>query len=160
MAGGIFPEYDEHSLYFSRSDAGEVFGTFSQHSFQLEDKQWPSVEHYFQAMKFTDQADQEKVRQASHPKQARKMGRSRFKKIRKDWPKVKTLYMTRAIYTKCRAYPEIAAKLLATDDEKLVENSQYDYFWGCGRDRRGENHYGRVLMNVRDKLREEAVSAG
>jgi predicted NAD-dependent protein-ADP-ribosyltransferase YbiA (DUF1768 family) len=37
----------------------------------------------------------------------------------------------------------------------LVESSNYDYFWGCGRDRRGENMYGKVLMNVREKLREE-----
>jgi hypothetical protein len=64
--------------------------------------------------------------------------------------------MTRAVYTTCRANPDVAQRLLATGDCRLVENNSYDYFWGCGRDRRGYNYYGRILMNVRDKLREEA----
>jgi ribA/ribD-fused uncharacterized protein len=65
--------------------------------------------------------------------------------------------MTRAVYTKCRTHPEVAARLLATGDRRLVENNSYDYYWGCGRDRRGDNHYGRVLMNVRARLRQEAA---
>lgn len=152
---GIFPEIDEDALFLSRSDASEPLGTFSKHSFDLDDTQWPSVEHYFQAMKFEDADYREKIRQAPHPKKARKLGRSRFKNIRKDWAKVKTVVMTRGVYIKCRSYPEIAQQLLDTEDRKLIENSQYDYYWGCGRDRRGDNTYGKVLMNVREKLREE-----
>ena len=53
----------------------------------------------------------------------------------------------------------IAEALLATGDTHLIENNNYDYFWGCGRDRRGENMYGKVLMNVREKLREEQSAA-
>ena len=64
--------------------------------------------------------------------------------------------MTRAMYTKCKAYSEVGLALLNTADKTLVENSMYDYFWGCGRDRRGENHFGKVLMNIRQKLHEEA----
>ncbi len=158
MGSGLFPDYDANALYLSRSDVNEVLGTFSKHGFTLEDKEWPSVEHYYQAMKFESGADQEKVRLASHPRKARKLGRSRFRKLRRDWPEVKRVYMTRAVYTKCKTYPDIAEKLLATGDKQLVESSQYDYFWGCGRDRRGDNHYGRILMNVREKLRGEAGS--
>lgn len=40
---------------------------------------------------------------------------------------------------KCRTHPEVAERLLATENVKLVENSQCDYFWSCGRDRRGHN---------------------
>jgi ribA/ribD-fused uncharacterized protein len=68
--------------------------------------------------------------------------------------------MTRAVYIKCRTHPEIAEALLATGDQVLVESSNYDYFWGCGRDRRGENMYGKVLMNVREKLRDEQQGSG
>jgi ribA/ribD-fused uncharacterized protein len=149
---------DTHSSqlhYFSRVEVLQPFGTFSDHPFPLEEKIWPSVEHYFQAMQCEDELFQEKVRAAESPEIARKMGKKWFLKRRKDWKTVRSIYMTRAVYSKCKAYPEIAEALLATGMDRLVENSQYDYYWGCGRDRRGENMYGQVLMNVRDKLREE-----
>ena len=155
MSFGLFPEIDENAIYLSRSDPEQDLGTFSKHSFELDDHTWPSVEHYFQAMKFENPAYQEKIRNADHPKKARRLGRRRFKKIRSDWSKVKEVIMTRGVYIKCRSYPNIAEQLLETGDNKLIESSQYDYFWGCGRDRRGNNAYGKVLMNVRAKLRGE-----
>ena len=155
MKDGLFAPEDPQTEYFSRSDATHVLGSFSAHGFRLDGQQWPSVEHYYQAMKFTDASYQEKIRLATSPAMARKLGRTRFKRIRRDWPEVKTAYMTRAVYTRCRSHPTLA-KALLNNPAKLVENSQYDYYWGCGRDRRGKNNYGLVLMNVRDKLRQEA----
>ncbi len=155
MSGGLFAETDIDALYFSRSDTEQNLGAWSPHPFVLEEREWPTVEHYFQAMKFEDQSYQEKIRCAETPKQARKLGRTRFRKIRADWQKVKVVYMTRGLYTKCKTYTNVAQELLDSDSKRLVENSLYDYFWGCGRDRRGTNMYGQVLMNVRTKLKEE-----
>lgn len=144
----------DNVLYLSRADVNEPLSTFSRHGFELEDQFWPSVEHYFQAMKFDDPADRDKVRLAEHPAKARRLGRSRLRRPRRDWSRVRRVIMTRAVYTKCRTHPQIAERLLATGNTTLMENSQYDYFWGCGRDRRGHNTYGQVLMDVRRKLRE------
>lgn len=152
---GIFPEEFEDAIFLSRSDVYEPLGTFSEYGFDLEGKHWPSVEHYYQAMKFTDEAYREKIRQATHPKAARKLGRKKKVKIRPDWKKIREVVMTRGVYIRCRTHPELSEVLLDTGQRMLMESSQYDYFWGCGRDRRGENAYGRVLMNVREKLREE-----
>ncbi len=150
---------EDNSLFLSRSDVNEPLSTHSQHGFHLDDADWPSVEHYYQGMKFENLEYREKIRQASHPKQARKLGGSRFKRVRKGWKKMRRVVMTRAVYTKCRTHTEVAEQLLATGDLLLVENSAYDYFWGCGRDRRGHNTYGQVLMDVRDKLRQESAAA-
>ena len=154
----LFPNLDEDAIYLSRSDESEILGTHAIYPFKLEGKEWPSVEHYFQAMKFDSTAPDyvEKVRLASDAKKARKLGATRFKKLRDDWKKIRRIIMTRAVYTKAKAYPQVEQALLESGQRKLVENSQYDYFWGCGRDRRGENIYGKVLMDVRDKLLQES----
>ena len=151
------PDLEDQSVFLSRTDVHEMLSTYSRHGFDLEGVHWPSVEHYFQGMKFEDPAEREKVRQAGHPKLARRLGRRRFVRIRKDWSKIRRVIMTRAIYTKCRTHPEVAQCLLETGEKTLVETTQFDYFWGCGRDRRGRNIYGAVLMDVRKKLRDEAM---
>jgi ribA/ribD-fused uncharacterized protein len=154
----MFESAPEEALFLSRLDPNELVGTFSHHPFQLDDLIWNTVEHYIQAMKFIDESKQEKIRLAVDPGQARKLGKTGwFTKPREDWPKVRRTYMTRAVYTKCRAHDAVAQALLATGTKFIVENDQYDYFWGCGRDRRGENAYGAVLMQVREKLVEERI---
>ena len=149
------PSDEQDAIYLFRSDVNEPLSTYSRHGFTLEGRDWPSVEHYFQAMKFADPVYQEVIRSAGHPRKARRLGRTRMKRIRRDWRTIRRVIMTRGIYTKCRTHPEVAERLLATGNRRLVESSAYDYFWGCGRDRRGSNYYGRVLMDVRAKLREE-----
>ncbi|MCG8614523.1 MAG: NADAR family protein [Pseudomonadales bacterium] len=149
------PDHTEDAVFLSRAESDNLLGTFAPYPIQLEGKEWPTVEHYFQGMKFEDDLRQEQIRTAETPKQARKSGRKRHKSFRKNWHQMRQVIMTRAVYTRCKMYPEIAKALLETGNRKIVENSTYDYFWGCGRDRRGENTYGVVLMNVRQKLRDE-----
>ncbi|KZY27850.1 MULTISPECIES: NADAR family protein [unclassified Oleiphilus] len=153
----LFPDLDEDALFLSRSNEDEALGTHKLASFLLEGLLWPSIEHYYQAMKFQETSPSyfEKIRKSSTAKQARRMGRSRFHKVRKDWAQVKRTVMTRAVYTYCRSHPQVAQLLLDSGSRKILENSQYDYYWGCGRDRRAENTYGKVLMDVRSKLNQE-----
>jgi ribA/ribD-fused uncharacterized protein len=145
----------DRSVYVSRTDANEILSTYSRHGFDLDGVHWRSVEHYFQAMKFEDPDEREKVQRAEHPGIARRLGRRRLVKIRRDWSKVRRVIMTRATYTKCRTHTEVAERLLDTGDRNIVETTLYDYFWGLGRDQRGNNVYGAVLMDVRQKLQEE-----
>jgi len=148
----LFPNQAESSLYLSMNDASELLSRNSPHSIKLDGHEWPSVEHYFQAMQFENTAYQEKIRSSESIEQAVKLGKAWFKKKRADLKQVRTVLMTRAIYIKCRTHPEVSNRLLEIKEETLVENSQFDYFWGCGRDHRGNNHYGKVLMDVRKKL--------
>lgn len=154
----IFKPRADNVVYLSRTDANEPLSSYSRHGFDLDGLHWPSVEHYFQAMKSEDAALRARVAATQHPREARRVGRSRRVKLRKDWKKVRRVIMTRAVYTKCKTHPEVAKVLLATGDNPLVALNSYDYYWGCGRDGRGHNTYGVVLMDVRDKLREEQLS--
>jgi ribA/ribD-fused uncharacterized protein len=152
---GLFSVSEANTIYISRYDENELLGSYSAHDFELEDRNWPTVEHYYQAMKFVDFDYQEKIRKSDSPAIANELGHDRKKKRVKDWKKNRMLMMIRAVYTKSKAYSHISERLIETGNDMLMENSQYDYFWGCGRDRLGHNTYGKVLMNVRNKLQEE-----
>ena len=147
--------HDPDAVLVSRVDPANPLASYSKHGFHLDDTHWPSVEHYYQAMKFDDTEIREQIRNAPHPQEAAKIARRRRRRIRKGWDDVKEVYMTRATYTKCRSHEDVAAALIATGEKTIIETSQYDYYWGCGRDTRGRNVYGRVLANVRRRLREE-----
>ena len=151
----LFNSNEAERFSLSRLDPTHPLAAYSKHAFELDGCNWPSVEHYYQAMKFGDAEYREQIRQATHPADAAKLGKSKKHDRRKDWDKVKVTFMTRATYIKCRTHPEVAAVLLASGERPIVETSQYDYFWGCGRDMRGNNAFGKMLMGVRDKLREE-----
>lgn len=151
----MFRNHDPDTVLVSRVDPANPLASYSKHAFHLDGAHWPSVEHYYQAMKFDDPAIREQIRNAPHPDKAAKFARRRRRRVRKGWDDVKEVYMTRATYTKCRTHSDVAEALVATREKTIIETSQYDYYWGCGRDTRGRNVYGRVLTNVRQRLREE-----
>ncbi|MET0008122.1 MAG: NADAR family protein [Candidatus Thiodiazotropha sp. 6PLUC9] len=150
----IFSEAKQ-PYYLSRADVNHPLASFSKLGFELDGAVWPSVEHYYQGMKFEQAEQREAIRSADHPNQAQKIAAAHKRQIRKDWKQVREVMMTRAIYTKCKTHQEVAVKLLETGERKITETSQYDYYWGCGRDGLGHNTFGKVLMAVREKIREE-----
>ena len=152
----MFRSHHPDTVLVSRADSGNPLASHSRHGFVLDGAEWPSVEHYYQAMKFEDPALREEIRTAPHPALAAKLGRKRRRRMRKGWDDVKEVYMTRGTYSKCRTHSDVAVVLLRTGERPIIETSQYDYYWGCGRDTRGLNVYGRVLSNVRARLREES----
>ncbi len=152
----MFEHDNTERIMLSRAETDHPLASYSKHGFELDGAEWPSVEHYYQAMKFEDADYREQIRAAAHPADAAKLGKSKRHGRRKDWDKVKETFMTRGTYIKCRTHPDVAQALLATGNKPIIETSQYDYYWGCGRDLRGDNVYGKVLMKVREQLRKEA----
>jgi ribA/ribD-fused uncharacterized protein len=158
MTAGLFPEENVNDLFFSRHDTNELLGSASYHPFELDEKTWPTAEHYYQAMLFDNQRLHAQILLLPSAEAVTAFTKWRFLQKKRGWKKLRQVLMTRAVYTKCKSYPEVAQALLDTEDKGLVENSAYDYFWGCGRDRRADNTYGKVMMNVRAKLMAEKES--
>jgi ribA/ribD-fused uncharacterized protein len=151
----FFDRKEKKLLTLTRNDPNHLLSSYSKHAFELDGFEWPSVEHYYQAMKYGDADYREQIRQAPHTADAAKLGKSKKHGKRKDWDKVKVTFMTRGMYIKCRSHDEVAQMLLDSENVEIAEVSQYDYFWGIGRDLRGDNAFGKMLMGIRDKLREE-----
>ncbi len=145
----------DNAITFSRFDAESPFSTISDHPFLLEDVQWKSAEHYYQACKYKDLPYAEKIILAHDGQQAYDLGNRWLKRKASGWKSNRQLYMTRGLFRKVKEYPEIEQQLLETGDALLLETSLYDYFWGTGRDQRGENTLGKVWMDIRRKLLSE-----
>jgi hypothetical protein len=132
------------------------FSNFSAHGIQIKRTYWSTVEHYYQAQKFAGSVDAEiipMIHSAATPEEAATLGRCPTRRVRPDWEMVKIEVMREAVLQKFLTHLEIQAVLLSTGDETLVENSPHDYFWGCGADQTGNNHLGKILVEVRDKIR-------
>lgn len=154
-----FQPIDQDAVLVSLEDATDPLSAYSRHGFELDGETWPSVAHYFEAMKFTDTDLRKAICATDTPYAARRLARRNRRRIRDDWKTLQETYMTRGVYRKCRTSEDAAAALLDTGQRRIIETSQYDYYWGCGRDTRGLNTYGKVLMQVRDRLRAESRPA-
>ena len=63
----MFRNHDPDTVLVSRVDPANPLASYSKHAFHLDGAHWPSVEHYYQAMKFDDSAIREQIRNAPHP---------------------------------------------------------------------------------------------
>lgn len=131
------------------------FSNFAAYPFTLDGATWPTTEHYFQAQKFAGTPHVEELRLVASPMVVARMGRSRARPLRHDWNEVKDDVMRRAVLAKFRTNADIRDILLSTGDEELIEKTTDDYYWGCGTKGTGANMLGKILMEVRDQLRQE-----
>ncbi|MDJ0517645.1 MAG: NADAR family protein [Trichodesmium sp. MO_231.B1] len=143
------------SFYSTLSRYG-CFSNCSAHGFELDGYWWATSEHYFQAQKFPDTPDAEEIRLAATPGEAANLGNDRNRPLRSDWEQVKYAIMRTAVFNKFAANSEIQEILLSTGDEEIVYKSPVDLYWGRRKDGSGENKLGKILMEVRDMLRQQS----
>ena len=141
--------------FYSVSDEYGEFSNFAAYQIKLKGKSWPTSEHYFQGQKFQDAGHREEIRKAKTPMIAARLGRDRTKKLRRDWESVKDSIMRGAVMAKFTQHDDLREMLLATGKAKLVEHTTNDSYWGDGGDGSGKNMLGRILMEIRDKLRDQ-----
>lgn len=143
-------------LFYSVADDYGEFSNFAPFPVRLRGQTWPTSEHFFQAQKFTDPSVQRRIRKAKSPALAARLGRDRRLKLRRDWESVRVAIMREAVEAKFRQHPELKALLLSTGDSELVEHTQRDAYWGDGGDGSGRNMLGRILMDLRQVLKQDS----
>lgn len=142
--------------FYRTSDDYGCFSNFAAYPIRLDEKSWPTSEHYFQAQKFDDVQHREAIRKTRSPMIAARMGRDVKKKLRRDWESVKVTIMTAAVRAKFMQHEELRSMLMGTGDAKLVEHTENDDYWGDGGDGSGKNMLGQILMRIRAELEDEA----
>jgi len=128
------------------------FSNFYPAGFTLRDRQWPTVEHFFQAMKFEGSEYADAIRTAANPTKAKRLGKSRAHPIRPDWSEVRYPLMLEALRAKFTQHEPLRQVLLSTGSAHLAEHTARDKIWGDGGNGSGQNLLGKALMQVRGEL--------
>lgn len=128
---------------------------FYESPFEVDGITYPTVEHFFQAMKSKNVEGRKKIAAAPTPGKAKRLGRTI--ELRKDWEEIKDTVMWNGLRHKFQI-PELREKLLATGNEELIEGNFYhDNIWGnclCAecQNKPGRNMLGMLLMKVREEI--------
>lgn len=146
-------------FYSTRGPYG-FFSNFARYPVFVDKVRWPTSEHYYQAQKFSEDelypgeniTIREKIRGLKSPREAANMGRDTSLPMRSDWDEVKYGVMKYVVKLKFDQYNSFRDLLLSTTGE-IIEDSPIDYIWGCGKDGTGKNWLGKILMEVREELK-------
>ena len=111
---------------------------------------YPSVENAYQAAKTISQEERLKFVNIT-AKEAKSLGKKIT--LRDDWEQIKIQVMWNLIYEKFTRNRKLLSSLLLTGDTQIEETNWWgDRFWGVCKGE-GENHLGKLLMKLREKLK-------
>lgn len=133
------------------------FTNFYFSRFYLDDRWWPTAEHYYQANKFTNHPElYEKVANCRLAMHTYNLSRENVAHIDSDWDSKKLNVMEKALRAKFNQNVQLKKLLISTGDALLIENSPYDKYWGVGGfgnpATKDNNKLGYLLMKIRNEL--------
>ena len=157
------------------SGADESKGAFrrlsnmSSDTVEINGEVYPTVEHYFQAMKareFGDEESYKRIISAKTPKAAKALGK-KVKGYNQDkWDEVRYSHMALGVRTKFVQHEEARRKLEETGDRPIGFADARNTYWGIGtadttekskhpEKWRGLNMLGKLLVKLRDEFKNE-----
>jgi ribA/ribD-fused uncharacterized protein len=143
----------------------------SAHPIEIEGVKYPTVEHYFQAMKakeFDDQEVFDKIVKSKTPKAAKALGKKVKNFVTEVWDAKRDLIMETGLRAKFVQHPELRKELMATEDKLIGEADPRNTYWGIGTSMdleksktpskwRGQNKLGKMLMTLRSDFKAEST---
>jgi ribA/ribD-fused uncharacterized protein len=143
----------------------------SNHPIDIEGVKYPTVEHYFQAMKakeFNDEEMYNKIVKTKTAKAVKAVGKKVKNFVQEVWDSKREAVMEKAIRAKFVQHPELRKQLLETGDKIIGFADPRNTFWGIGTGMesekskkpskwRGQNKIGKILMALRTTLKDESI---
>lgn len=122
---------------------------FADSEIIYKNKIYPTVEHAYQAAKCINESDKEEIRTQPTPAKAKRLGN--HVKMKSTWNEERISVMKELLTLKFQN-PELREALLSTGNAVLIEGNTWDdTFWGVCNGV-GENHLGKLLMEVRTEI--------
>lgn len=147
---------DEEQVKFFSSPY-DVLNNWGANAVRIWGINFMTAEHAFQYKKFETSNPRiaERIKSAQSPWAVYQITRENREFARTDWQDIKLKIMEEIINAKLQQNDDVREQLIKTGRRTIVENSPWDSFWGAGSDGKGENHLGKIWMNIREKLNEQ-----
>ncbi|MCO2936847.1 NADAR family protein [Pseudomonas aeruginosa] len=151
-------------VYKTKEDFGGLSNMASGYPLQVNGVRILTTEALYQACRFPHMPEVQREIIGQHsPMTAKMMSKPHRKDSRADWDEVRYKIMRWCLRVKlAQNYAEFGRLLLATRDRPIVEQSRKDDYWGAkladesGATLVGQNVLGRLLMELREKLKEDS----
>jgi ribA/ribD-fused uncharacterized protein len=162
---------EEAVLFHAAGEDKGPFRTFSnmaEYPIQIEDKRYPTVEHYFQAEKareFNDQEILEKILETPSAKAVKALGKKVKNFVKEKWDSERLDIMKRGVRAKFVQHPELQKQLLETGTKQIGDADARDLYWGIGTSEsteksknpekwKGQNQLGKIMMSLREEFKQ------
>lgn len=151
-------------VYKTKEDFGGLSNMASGYPLRINGIRILTTEALYQACRFPHMPEVQREIIGQHsPMTAKMKGKPHRKDSRPDWDDVRYKVMRWCLRVKlAQNYEEFGRLLLATRDRPIVEQSRKDDYWGAklaeesGEILIGQNVLGRLLMELREKLKDDA----
>jgi ribA/ribD-fused uncharacterized protein len=143
---------DKNEPIFFYERSFYCFSNFSAFSLEWKGKWYMTSEHAYQAEKFEEENLKEMIRNSQSAHDAKKLAQANEDKYIKNWNEIRIGVMKEIIKEKVKQHSYVREKLLKTDDKQIIEDSWRDDFWGWGPNKDGQNHLGKLWMEIRKEL--------
>jgi ribA/ribD-fused uncharacterized protein len=161
---------EEAVLFHAAGEDKGPFRTFSnmaEYPIQIEDKRYPTVEHYFQAEKareFNDKEMLEKILETPSAKAVKALGKKVKNFVKEKWDHERLDIMKRGVRAKFVQHPELQKQLLETGTKQIGDADARDLYWGIGTSEnteksknpekwKGQNQLGKIMMSLREEFK-------
>ena len=154
-------------VYKTKEDFGGLSNMASGYPLQINGVRILTTEALYQACRFPHMPEVQREIIGQHSPMTAKMKSTPHRKdSRPDWDEVRYKVMRWCLRVKlAQNYEEFGRLLLATRDRPIVEQSRNDDYWGAKLTNQnadtliGQNVLGRLLMELREKLKDDSEAA-
>lgn len=154
-------------VYKTKEDFGGLSNMAAGYPLQINGVRILTTEALYQACRFPHLAEvQQEIIGQHSPMTAKMKSKPHRRNSRLDWEEVRYKVMRWCLRVKlAQNYEEFGRLLLATRGRPIVEQSRKDDYWGAklagevGDTLIGQNVLGRLLMELREKLRDDTEGA-
>ncbi|KAH9482265.1 N-glycosidase [Psilocybe cubensis] len=142
-------------IKFDQSSPLNGFLSHSQYRVLYRNQTYPTALHLHEAMKFTDTKPEiaEIIRNLPNIHDVYPTAQHYQEYMRNDWQHKCVEFMEEVVYLKTRQHPDLRALLMNTGYADIEYIDKNDSFWGTGPTNDGQNHLGKIMTRVRERLR-------